>query len=194
MRRTTKMMAMMICIALIFTMVLPAANAQTQSNLRLVNENPPLFHDVCIGESTTLDATAVNDIAGSEITYAWFKEGSDEPIGNDALLEIKPTSLEDGGIYYCLIKDDYGDITYSIEINVYVQTGLTIKNDWEYFENNAAADKGKKIRLSIEATNKDPQNFPITYKWSFLKDKKDRKLRKQMNMLLFRMKHLQRWK
>ena len=82
----------------------------------IVPNTPPYFTspetDVTVecteGDSVMLSATATDPDEADipKLTYAWYEQGSDEPVGTGNTLTISALTLADNGkVYYCVVSD-----------------------------------------------------------------------------------------
>jgi len=55
------------------------------------------------------DARFSISATGSDLEFAWYKEGSDEILGDDSILELSSVELSDSGMYYCVVSNSAGE-------------------------------------------------------------------------------------
>jgi len=73
--------------------------------LNPVIDSHPLDVEVREGYSARFSISAT----GSDLEFAWYKEGSDEVLGIDSVLELLSVELSDSGMYYCVVSNSAGE-------------------------------------------------------------------------------------
>jgi hypothetical protein len=75
----------------------------------------PTGQEAKAGEEVTLEAMSNDDNA----SYTWYKEGSDDSVGEGQTLTLSDLAVEDSGEYYCVASNDCGE-TESDKVTVTV--------------------------------------------------------------------------
>jgi hypothetical protein len=63
-----------------------------------------------IGEDAFMYADATGPDIGGDVVFQWYREGTLIPKEDNARLEITPVTPQSAGFYYCVIKNDCGEV------------------------------------------------------------------------------------
>ena len=77
-----------------------------------VTVNPP-SQSVEIAQRVTF-TTTVSGVGTENFSYQWRHNGEDVNEGTRSTLTMDSVTKDDGGIYECVVKNEYGDCSVSI--------------------------------------------------------------------------------